>query len=101
MFIGHPGLQYILLILTVPVAAALSLTSIYFIRISRLHVYLTILFSIVTILTGLPLYLADLITYGNSMRFIGRICFGIGIPLQVIILIITVRTRKCLTSNIE
>ena len=94
MYIGPPGLQYILIYLTVPAAFILSLFSILSIRKSKRHIYIVLLFSVITLLTGLPLWLEHLNLSGTAMRTMGRVCCGIGIPIQIILLYLAWRGRN-------
>ena len=99
MYLGPPGLQFILTYLTVLIASILTLFAMYWIRKSKFHIMLTAVILIITIMTGLPLWLQDSLASGHRMKELGQICYGIGIPLQIIILIISFKERKRLYNT--
>ena len=78
MYLGPPGLQFILTYLTVLIASILTLLAMYSIRKSKFHIILTTVILIITIMTGLPLWLQDFLASGHRMKEVGQLCYGIG-----------------------
>ncbi len=99
MYLGPPGLQFILTYLTVLIVSILTLLAMYSIRKSKFHIILTTVILIITIMTGLPLWLQDFLASGHRMKEVGQLCYGIGIPLQIILLIISIKEKKRLYNT--
>jgi hypothetical protein len=98
LYIGSPGLQYILTPLIVLISSVIILSALYQIKKSQFHIVLTLVILLITVLTGLPLWLQDYLASGHKMKILGQICYGIGIPLQVILLLISIKNRKRLLN---
>lgn len=96
MYIGSPGLQFILTYPTILLSSILILIAIYQIRKSSFHILITLLILTITLSTGLPLYLQDYLSSGYKMKITGQICYGIGIPLQIILLVISIKKKNLL-----
>ena len=99
MYLGPPGLQFILTYLTVLVASILTLVALFLVRKSKYHITITLVILLITILTGLPLWLQDYISSGQKMKLVGQICYGVGIPLQIILLIISIKNKTRLYNT--
>lgn len=99
MYLGQPGLQFVLTYASAFIGSILILLALREIRTSKLHILLTLLILILTILTGLPLYLESYMASGYEMRDLGRICYGIGIPLQIALLVVAIVYKKRLNSK--
>lgn len=94
LYTGSPGLQYILTPLIVLISSVIILSALYQIKKSQFHIVVTLVILLITVLTGLPLWLQDYLASGHKMKILGQICYGIGIPLQVILLLISIKNRK-------
>jgi len=99
LYLGSPGLQYILTPTIVAIASIITLIAIYQIRTSKYLIIIGVIILTVTVLTGLPLWLEDYLSSGYKMKLVGQICYGVGIPLQIILLIISIKNRKRLYNK--
>ena len=99
MYLGPPGLQFILTYLTVLIASILTIVAMIFVRKSDYLIIITLIILLITILTGLPLWLQDYLHSGYAMKLVGQICYGVGIPLQIILLIVAIKNKKRLYNN--
>lgn len=98
MYLGPPGLQFILTYLTVLIASILALIAMYQVRKSKYHIIITLIILLITILTGLPLWLQDYLSSGHKIKLIGQICYGVGIPFQITLLIISIKNKNASTT---
>jgi hypothetical protein len=94
MYLGEPGLQFIITYFTVLIGTILTIGALLTIRKSKFHLVLTLVILIITILTGMPLWLEDYLSSGHKMKQVGLIFYGIGIPIQIVLLIIAIIERK-------
>lgn len=99
LFIGSPGLQYVLLAPIVLISGLLTLPVFFIVGHSKQLMRYTFSILLITILLGLPLYLQNIVNSGFEMRTIGRICAGVGIPIQVILLYSMFRIQKRITNQ--
>ena len=94
---GVPGLQYIITPLFILLSSFFILWAMYYVRKSKIIIKITLIILLVNILAGLPIYLQNILISGSNMRITGLICYGIGIPIEIILFIIA--SKKHITNH--
>ena len=93
LYLGPPGLHFILSIPGSLIATTLTLTSIIFVKNQKNIVKLTVLLVVINTLTSLPMLLDHLIHSGQNLRLFGLVNYLTLIVLQIVVFIFVSKKR--------
>ena len=91
LYIGEPGLQYILTYFTVAISSLSTIIAILIVRNNRNQVRISLSILLITLATGTPMWFQNFLNQGNMMQIIGLLCFGLGIPIQITLYIKSIK----------
>ena len=99
LYLGSPGLQYIVTPLVVLIASIFTFIALYSKRKSNFYFNISGLILAINIITGTPYWLQNAWASGSEMRMAGLVCYGVGVPLQIILFIISLKRKKTIQEK--